>query len=55
MKSVKEEVLEEFSILKKQMIQTLKKEIDILNKENTLLKYNLLNKELVLSNLNKDK
>ena len=55
MKSIKEEVLEEFSILEQQMIRKLKKEIDILSKENTLLKYNLINKELVINNLSKNK
>ena len=55
MKSIKEEVLEEFSILEQQMIRKLKKEIDILSKENTLLKYNLINKEILNNNFNKNK
>lgn len=54
MKTLKQEVLEEFYLLENQMINKLKKEIDILNKENDVLKHNLINKEIIINSLSKN-
>ena len=54
MKTLKQEVLEEFYLLEKQMINKLKKEIDLLHKENNDLKHNLINKVILINSLNKN-
>ena len=54
MKSLKQEVLEEFYLLEKEMINKLKKEIDLLSKENNDLKHNLINKEILINSLSKN-
>ena len=54
MKTLKQEILEEFSLLEKQMITDLKKKIHLLNLENTFLKTDLINKEILIKSLNKN-